>query len=64
MTEEFIDGYMCRIAWECELGAAFQGSKIFPSIDSLKNHHKCTDDCGIVKVRVQLLSVVDDGEVL
>lgn len=45
-------GYMCLIDWECELGAASGGNRIFPSVEDLKAHHTCWESCGIVEVKV------------
>ena len=59
-----VEGYMCRIDWDCELGSAADGNKVFPSIDCLKKHHPMASECGIVKVRVDLLDVIEEGDVL
>jgi hypothetical protein len=60
-TERTVDGYMCKTDWECELGNAYDGNKVFPSIKALKEHYRCVDECGIVKVQVRLLRVVKKG---
>lgn len=54
-------GYMCLIDWECELGSAADGNRIFPSIKCLKAAHPCADDCGIVEVEVRVRDLVQKG---
>lgn len=54
-------GYMCAIDWEYELGLNFIGNRIYPSIDALREGHKCADDCGIVEVEVRLRRIVTEG---
>jgi hypothetical protein len=45
-------GYMCYIDWECELGGASGGNRVYPTIENLKANHTCWEECGIVEVRV------------
>ena len=45
-------GYMCAIDFDHELGEAWGGSKIYSSLDDLKEHHHCWEGCGIVKVKI------------
>lgn len=59
--DDSVIGYMCRIDWECEIGQASDGNKIYPSIDDLKRHHDCAEQCGIVEVQVSLLRIVEPG---
>ena len=59
--DTFIDGYMDATDWECEMGSASDGNRVYPSIEALREHNKhCIDECGIVKVRVQFLEVVQE----
>lgn len=51
-------GYMCLVDFECELGAAADGNHIYPSIESCREHRKCTDRCGIVEVEVRARKIV------
>jgi hypothetical protein len=51
-------GYMCRTDFECELGQAEDGSRIYPSVECLKDHLKCWVQCGIVEVVVKGVRVV------
>jgi hypothetical protein len=54
-------GYMCRTDWECEMGLASEGNSVFPSVDSLKQHRRCVDDCGIVEVAVSFRKLIEAG---
>lgn len=47
-----VKGYMCAIDFDCELGAASGGTKVYASIDDLKDDHDCWKSCGIVEVSV------------
>jgi len=51
-------GYMCKVDFECELGFAEGGNTVYPSVENLKERRKCTPQCGIVKVAVRCLEVV------
>ena len=57
-----VHGYMCRIDWEYELGAASDGDRVYPSLKALQHHRKCVSECGIVEVAVRLVRVVEEGE--
>ena len=59
MNEEY--GYMCKVDWDWEIGAALGGNKIYPSLEDLKENHKCWEECGVVKVKVSLEEVVHKG---
>lgn len=61
--DTFVDGYMCAIDWSCELGMAADGNRVYPSIEALKKHHTCWEECGIVKVRVQFLETVLESDI-
>lgn len=52
-----IEGYMCAIDWDWELGEAMGGTKIYSSVEDLKECHKCWEECGIVKVKVSLVEI-------
>ncbi len=54
-------GYMCRTDFECELGEADDGSRVYPSLETLKEASPCVRSCGWVAVRVTLIRGV--GEV-
>lgn len=53
-------GYMDKIDYDHELGNAAKGSIVYPSIESLRENKHCVAECGIVKVKVELLEVVDE----
>ena len=62
MTEQ--RGFMCRIDFECELGRASGGNRVFPSVEDLFKDHDCAHACGIVEVEVRLVRVVEEGKIL
>lgn len=45
-------GFMCTIDWQHELGEACGGSKVYSSVEDLKENHTCWEECGITEVRV------------
>lgn len=51
-------GYMCLVDFECELGFADCGNVVYPSVESLKERRKCFEGCGIVKVAVKTVEIV------
>jgi len=53
-------GYMCKTDYEVELGGRSGGNVVYPSISDLKEHRKCVEECGIVKVAVSLVEVVQE----
>lgn len=52
------EGFMCKTDWDDEIGYASDGNSVYPSVDALKRARKCTNECGIVKVRVEFVEVV------
>jgi hypothetical protein len=55
-------GYMDRIDFECEQFQPLDGNRVYASIEDLKEHSKhCINECGIVKVEVKLLEIVEPG---
>lgn len=55
-----VEGYMCTIDFDCELGAAAGGTKVYASIDDLKDSHDCWKSCGIVEVEVKYVKTIED----
>lgn len=53
---------MCKTDWDDEIGSADDGNKVYPSIKALKRERKCTDECGIVKVRVEFVEIVQESD--
>ena len=54
-------GYMDLTDFECELGSASDGNKVYPSVEALrKAHAKCIDHCGIIKVKVVPVRIVQE----
>lgn len=58
MKKEPRFGYMCKVDFDWELGEALGGSTIYPNLKDFKEHVKCHDHCGIVKVRITEEKVV------
>jgi len=57
--KNYVIGYMCLIDFECELGAAAGGNRVYSSIEDLKKHHP--SDCGIAEVKIEGIRVVEEG---
>lgn len=55
-------GFMCLTDFECEVGAAVGGNKVFPSIDDLRRCRPCADSCGIAEVRVVGVKIVQPAK--
>lgn len=45
----YIDG----VDWQHEIGCALGGNRVYPSIKDLKEHSKCWQECGIVRIRIE-----------
>lgn len=50
-------GYMCLTDFECELGAAEGGNKIYPSVEDCIRCRPCVKSCGVVKVAIRPLKI-------
>jgi hypothetical protein len=59
--DDFVLGYMCLVDFECEIGAALDGNKVYPSERSLREHMPCVEDCGIVEVKVSFSRLIRPG---
>jgi hypothetical protein len=51
-------GYMDLTDFECELGAARGGNRVYPSIEDCRENNPCNDECGIVEVEVRARRIV------
>ncbi len=60
--KEYVLGYMCRIDFECELGAALGGNNIYPSEEDCRENRKCVGKCGIVEVKVEATRIIHQGK--
>jgi len=49
---------MCYTDFDCELGMASGGVHIFPTKEDCATCRPCTDQCGIVKVTITGMHVV------
>lgn len=61
MKEDSYIGYVCKIDYDWHFEGDIYGVRIYPCIETLKEYRKCTDGCGIVKVRISLEEVIDKG---
>ena len=55
-------GYMCLTDFECELGCAMGGNVVYPSEGDLREHRKCVPECGIAKVEVTGLEIIQESD--
>lgn len=48
--------YLCGVDWQHELGEEMfkPDVVVYPSVESLKKHRTCWQECGIVKLKVTL----------
>ena len=60
--EGFVHAYMCLVNWKYEAPFNADGNRIFYSLESLKRGQPCVEDCGIVKVKVSFVGVVQEGK--
>ena len=56
--DDFVTGYMCLIDFECELGMAWDGAPVYPTVEDLKAHHSPWESCGIVEVQVKYVRTI------
>jgi hypothetical protein len=62
MEQRVTLGYMCKTDFDYELGEAADGSRVYPSVESLKKYSPCYKQCGIVEVEVRFKSVVQESD--
>jgi len=55
-------GYMCQTDWDWEIGEALGGTEVYCSVEDLRRERRCVESCGVVKVRVELVEVVNPGK--
>ncbi|MDD2933783.1 MAG: hypothetical protein PHO76_07850 [Methylotenera sp.] len=51
--------FMCRADWEYEL--LNDTSRVYPTIEKLKEERKCVEGCGIVELEFKLKRIVEQG---
>lgn len=57
-------GYMCKTDWDEHVPDDYGGWRVYPSMESLKSHAKCTTmGCGVVKVSMKLEQIIERGDV-
>lgn len=59
--EDGVIGYMCLTDFECELGCAKGGNVVYPSERDLRETCRCIPQCGIAKVRVIGVEVLQES---
>ena len=57
-----VTGYMCLTDFECELGMACGGNTVYPSENNLRKYRKCVPQCGIAKVKVVGIDVLQEPD--
>lgn len=55
-----VEGYMCLVDYECELGGASGGNVVYPSLEDIRERRTCISECGIVKVAVVAIEIVQE----
>ncbi len=51
-------GYMCKTEFDWEVGEALGASRVYSTVEELKEKRKCTQNCGIVKVSISVVEVI------
>ncbi len=46
--------YLCKTDYDYELGNASGGCKLYSSIEDLKKHLSCWEECGVLEVEVSV----------
>jgi hypothetical protein len=52
--------FMCKTAYDFEFDAAAGGTRVYASVEDLKECRACVEGCGIVEVRIELVRVVQE----
>ncbi len=55
-------GYMCKTDFEHELQWASGGTNVYNELEDLIERRPCVKGCGIVKVEVNLLEVIQESD--
>ena len=53
-----VEVYMCKVDWDYEIGNAAGGNKVFATAEDIKHNLNCVHECGIVKVKVTFVEVI------
>lgn len=59
--ENFVLGYMDLISFECEVGAARGGNRVYPSPEDCLENNPCAVECGVVEVKVEAVRIVQES---
>lgn len=52
---------MDKVDFDYEIGEALGGNQLFSSEEDLRKRKTCTASCGVVKVEVKLIEVIQDS---
>ena len=52
---------MCKTDFDWELGEALGGTDLYSSIEDLRENRECVDTCGIVKVEINLVKIIQES---
>lgn len=52
---------MCKIDFDHELENAWPYSKIYPSLEALRDDHPCCDECGFLQVEVKQVRIIKES---
>lgn len=58
--DRVITVYTCGVSWEHHLDSDPNGTMLYPSVEALRDARSCVDECGIVELKVMLVSWVQD----
>jgi hypothetical protein len=57
-------GYMCKTEFDYDLSNAKGGSKVFSSVEDLRQCCRCVEkECGIVEVEVKVIRVIQESRI-
>lgn len=56
--DDTVYGYMCKVDFECELGGAEGGNRIFADPEDCRRCRPCVSQCGMVKVAIRAIEIV------
>ena len=61
MKDNEYTAYVCQTDWDYHFPDDWHGVNIYFSEKSIKEHRKCVEECGIVKIKVSFEEVVQEA---
>lgn len=61
-TPKEVIGYMCLTDFNYELGTALGGIPVYSSLEDLVRERGCVLECGIAKIEVSLINIVQNPD--